>query len=227
MGKENLLEIEIIRHAQKGLDGLITEEGKMAASAYGKSLVTDERNLKVYTSDIQRAIDTGDLINIASESTYSPRARDFLSEFPYTPEKLLELGLDAGSWPFLDKGIEKLPSTHVIAGKLAKFILDEQRILPRISKPGAIHIVAVTHAPTIVCFLTHVLADEMNKPTVDNEVIEKLEVAIGNKYIQPLNGFKVSLLMNNEMFLQLGDINMNLNQQLLEDLEYVHDIWFE
>src|SRR3989344_9004154 len=169
MGKENTLQIDIIRHAQKGSDGELTEEGKVNAFSFVSNLSGTERDVKIYTSDIKRAIDTGDLINTTSKSNYLPRVRDFLSESPYTDERLSELRLDGGKWLYLNEGTADLPDTKVVAGKLAKFILNIHRLRSRIKDPNHFSIVGVTHVPTIMCFMSHLIAHDLGKSAIDAE----------------------------------------------------------
>jgi broad specificity phosphatase PhoE len=182
------LEIIFIRHSSKRSDGNLSDEGRKNASEIhlpsGKGVFTE-----VFTSNIQRSIDTGKIISEKFgilKLTVDPA----LSEFPYTDEKIEELGLGGGKWLLLKDGNEHLPSTKFMAGKVAKFLLNNQAAFMKLDKNQNAKIIAVSHIPPMMCFLGHIMALQTGKDFIDESIKTKLMSKFENGFFKPLEGFQ-------------------------------------
>lgn len=184
------LRIFFVRHSSKGSDGNLTPEGGIKAEKYGIALLLDNQHIKIYTSDIQRSIDTGNKIFSQLDTPFKPRTRAILSEFPYTDKKIEELGLSGGKWLLLKEGNGFLPSTKFMAGKIALFALSMYELSKR-TNTGA-EILAISHVPPMMCFLGHIIAAQNQKEFIDEDVRSKLMSKFESKFLKPLEGFTIS-----------------------------------
>lgn len=180
--------ITFIRHAKKGSDGQLTQEGIDKAREFETSHGR-KQDLIIYTSNIQRAIDTGSLIAEAVGARHPKPPTELLSESPYTDEKIDLLGLSKGKWLQLTDESAGLPPTKYMAGKIASFVLE-------MGDNPAKHILAVTHVPPIMCFLGYALAFHEGKNMIDDDIKEKTYALFGGKIPDPLHGFDISYLSN-------------------------------
>lgn len=90
IGKGNFT-ITFLRHSSKGSDGNLNKEG--IRKAENLDLVFGPKTkIEIYTSDIRRSIDTGKIIGRKFDIS-EPMIVPILSEYPYTDEKIEELGL--------------------------------------------------------------------------------------------------------------------------------------
>lgn len=189
------LRITFVRHSIKGMDGNLTPDGITLAEEYGNALVGG-RNVKIYTSDIQRSIDTGQIIYKQLETPLKPRVSSILSEFPYTDEKIEELGLSGGKWMLLKEDSEFLPSTKFMAGRISSFVLDTRSVFIKSKYHEDLNVIAVSHVPPLMCFLGHILALEQNKDFIDEDVRAELLSLLGGNFIRPLHGFEITFPVN-------------------------------
>lgn len=183
------LRITFVRHSSKGSDGNLTPEGVTKAEEYGIALLPDSQHVKIYTSDIQRSIDTGNKIFSRLDTSFKPRVRVILSEFPYTDEKIKESGLSGGKWLLLEEGNEFLPSTKFMAGKIAFFAFSIHELSKRMN--NRTEILAISHVPPMMCFLGHIMAAQDQKEFIDEDVRSKLMSKFENKFLNPLEGFTI------------------------------------
>lgn len=184
--------IILIRHSIKGQDGELTPDGVLLAENYGKTLTTGYRDcIKIYTSDIQRSIDTGHIIYDQLETPFKPRIKNILSEFPYTDEKIEELNLNGGRWLLHNEDDELLPSTRFMAGKIASFILETGEIISKHKTVENLNVVAISHVPPLMCFLGYAIAFNHSKDFIDEDIKEELLTLFRGSFIKPLQGFEV------------------------------------
>jgi broad specificity phosphatase PhoE len=195
--KRGEFSVNFIRHSSKGPDGNLTPAGIAKAQDLGVALATNSENIVIYTSNIQRAKNTGKEILSQLNTTIKPRVRSILSEFPYTDEKIEELGLGGGKWLLLKDGNEHLPSTKFMAGKIAKFLLDNQAVFTKLDKNQNAKIIAVSHIPPMMCFIGHIIAEQEGKDFIDEDIKEKLMSKFESGFFKPLEGFEV--MFNNSV----------------------------
>jgi len=193
------LKIIFLRHSTKGPDGNITEEGKEKAKNF--TLQSDENeSIEIFTSDIQRSIDTGTMISNTNKITKPIVIDPILSEYPYTDEKIEELGLSGGKWLLIDE------ASKLLADKIAKFTLDaiENNTLGKKEQ-----ILAISHVPPIMAFLGYLFAYVDGKNCIDEEVRSQLLESF-NGFVRPLEGFELTYYANNEDFVQVAFTNQSL-----------------
>ncbi len=217
--------VTFIRHSSKGFDGNLTSEGIIKARNFGAALVINTESVAIYTSDIQRAKDTGKEILGQLNTTSKPRVRSVLSEFPYTDEKIEELGLGGGKWLLLKDGNENLPSTKFMAGKIAKFLFDNQAAFTKLDKNQNAKIIAVSHIPPMMCFLGQVMALQAGKDLIDEGIKTKLMSKFEHGFFKPLEGFQVVYSAGGYKVNFLGDnfpVPVSLLQDLAKTVSHLH-----
>lgn len=138
--------------------------------------------LGIFTSDIQRSIDTGKIIGKKYGITKMV-VDPILSEYPYTDERIEELGLSGGKWLLLEE------ASKLLARKIAKFILDKLENNDTIQNHK--QIVAVSHIPPIMAFLGYALAHTKGKFSIDEEIKSELFESFGGGFVKPLEGFEI------------------------------------
>ena len=185
------LTITYLRHSIKGPDGNLSEEGITKASDLDIHIRSNS-NVKIYTSDIQRSIDTGKIIGRKFKIS-DPTIAPILSEFPYTDEKIEELGLSGGKWLLVES------ASKLLAAKIAKFTLD---ILESKTPNKNDHVIAISHVPPIMAFLGHVLAHSAGKRTIDEEIKAKLFESFDG-FVKPPEGFEIIYDQNSKDFISV------------------------
>lgn len=182
--------ILIIRHSFKGPNGNLNKKGITKARAVSIANSVGSK-FKIFTSDIQRSIDTGRIIGEKLAITKTT-TNSVLSELPFSDEHLDELGLSGGKWLLQSK------ITRLLAKKIARFTLDQIENPDRKSQ-----IIAISHVPPIMAFLGHVLAYRKGKKSIDQEVQTELFESFGGKFdkpafVKPLEGFELTFDNNNK-----------------------------
>ena len=191
---EKILKFDIIRHSTKGPDGELTISGREGAIKYGVLISEEVKNVWIFTSDIQRCIDTGRLIAKGINKPCRRTVMSMLSEEPYTDERLERLGLSGGKWLLLGDEHDILPSTKYMAGKIASFILNSCETAKRYDEE--IQILSISHVPTIMCFLGHILAESEGIASINNDIKQKLMGVFEGGFVKPLQGFSMRKLPN-------------------------------
>ncbi|MEK7553137.1 MAG: histidine phosphatase family protein [Patescibacteria group bacterium] len=179
------LTITFLRHSSKGPDGNLSKEGIIKASELDIR-INSNSNVEIYTSDIQRSVDTGTIIG-KKLRILQPKISPILSEHPYTDEKIEELGLSGGKWLLVEN------ANRLLAGKLAKFTLDQ------LTSKKSIHdsqIIAISHVPPIMAFLGHILVYSEKKNSIDEEIKTKLFESFDG-FVKPLKGFDIHIMSSN------------------------------
>jgi len=217
------LSIHFIRHAHKDSTGMLSQEGILAASNFAFNPKYASNPL-IVTSNIQRAEDTGTIIANNFHENISVKVTPLLSEAPYTDEKISELELNGGKWLLINKEGGKLPSTKVMAGKIAYFILEQ---LTNHSDSKNEELIAVSHIPPMMCFIGYLLAFNDNVDFINESIRQKLQGYFESGFFTPLEGFLVNFDQNNRMSfgVTFKDIHLQVNMETLIDLaEYYLNI---
>lgn len=203
------LKITFLRHSIKGPDGNLTEDGKKKAEAFTYAL-DENGSVEIFTSDIQRSMDTGRIIAETNGITKPIVVAPILSEYPYTDEKIEELGLSGGKWLMVEE------AGKLLADKVAKFTLDKIED----SKVGIkTQIVAISHVPPIMAFLGYVLAYSEGKTSIDEEVKSKLLDSFGG-FVKPMEGFEITYKANDtdSVYIVFPNHNLQIPISLLRNL---------
>jgi broad specificity phosphatase PhoE len=194
---QSVLQINFIRHGAKDNLGNLTMEGRGEAASYGQGLKSQGGRIKIYTSEIERAIDTGRIISEFGGLSAKQRISSLLSEEPWTDEQINGLHLEGGRWLF--QGEE----TRSMAGKIALFIQAQRNGFDRMKTPGQIRIFAISHVPPLMCFMGQVLSEEQKKNHIDQGIADTLFSFYGGslvepKFTPPLEGFEVRISRNTQ-----------------------------
>ena len=196
------LSIRFLRHSAKGPDGNLNESGVAEAEVF-KLPLEAYPNVEIYTSDIQRSIDTGKIIGKRFGIT-EPFILPILSEHPYTDEKIEELGLSGGKWLLVES------AGKLLAGKIAKFTLNA---IGKSKSNDKAQIIAISHVPPIMAFLGYALAFSEGKSSIDEEVKTKLLEAFGG-FVKPLAGFEITYDANNKDSINIAFAKNNLQMPI-------------
>jgi len=192
------LTIRFLRHSTKGPDGNLSGKGIAEAKAY-KFPAGAYSIVQIYTSNIQRSIDTGKIVGEKFGIT-EPFIVPILSEHPYTDEKIEELGLSGGKWLLVEN------ASKLLAGKIAKFI---SNAIEDVRSNNKTQIIAISHVPPIMSFLGYTLAYTKGRTAIDEEIKSELFKSFGG-FVKPLEGFEIIYDTNSKDFLSVIFANHNL-----------------
>lgn len=190
-GMNVYLKLLFIRHAKKDpITGELSQEGRQQASTFFPNSFDFAPGTKVeiFHSPISRSEETAKIIasSLPNNTLNGISLIDELTEAPYTDEEVDRLGIGGGKWLEEEKPAEELPSTKIIASRIADIVLgyaETSRILDQGANKS---IIFVSHIPPLMLFLKWHFAQELE--------LEKGTILEGlGGFIEPLKGFEIAI----------------------------------
>lgn len=217
------MRLVFVRHASKDVNGLLSEEGRLEAADFWNKFFSGEvpEIVNFYHSDILRSKETVEMMLSAFvHNVGEVRQMDDLSEEPYSDENISKLGLDGGKWLQGDFIHSDLPSSKLLAGRLARIICD---FFDNFSSSN-IDIdelnIFVSHVPPLMLFARWVLEKELGLDLVANE---EILIKMGG-FTKVLHGFEILVRKNKEAMEVKMIFDKFIEENSFDKLEFDLDI---
>ncbi len=193
--------IDLIRHGEKDEKGALTEKGEKEAKEFGEKIIRENpesSGIKNYSSDVPRAIETGDSI-LGDETKFKQRLKSGLSFTGKLSDKAKEKFISLVNKKTKDETLavqaiidtnDKRMDSETISSKevsqeVAKQILTFIKMTERLKKDSIVNVVMTSHSGWIENFLVDILNEErqdfMNKIGGQLDFLEGVKIIIDRK----------------------------------------------